>query len=80
VYCWQQPPGVPPPRRRTLAFNQEPFEVSGADVADVRAWAETTAAPDRMDTLYALVDVTAPPGSSGWRGPTRRSRKSDEKA
>jgi hypothetical protein len=39
-----------------MADVSDEFEVDGADVAAVLAWAEATAAPDRTDTLYALVD------------------------
>ena len=39
-----------------MAYVSEEFEVDGADVAAVLAWAETTASPDRTYTLYALVD------------------------
>ena len=38
-----------------MAYVSEEFEVDGADVAAVLAWAETTASPGRTYTLYALV-------------------------
>jgi len=67
VYFWRpvpQPIGVP----RGLA--SEEFEVTGADVQEVIAWAEATAGSDRAYTLYAL--VRCPKESSAlfdWQAP-----------
>jgi hypothetical protein len=38
-----------------MAYVSEEFEVDGADIAAVLAWAEATASPDRTYTLYVLV-------------------------
>jgi hypothetical protein len=45
-----------------MAYVSEEFEVDGADVAAVLAWAEATASPDRTYTLYALVDCDGAAG------------------
>jgi hypothetical protein len=74
VYFWWRPPGAPPSGQGAMAYVSEEFEVDGADVAAVLAWAEATASPDRTYTLYALVDCDGVPGLSGWQVPTRRHR------
>jgi hypothetical protein len=38
-----------------MGYHSEEFEVTGADVGEVIAWAEATAGEDRTYTLYVLV-------------------------
>jgi hypothetical protein len=62
VYFWWRPPGAPPSGQGAMAYVSDEFEVDGADVAAVLAWAEATASPDRTYTLYALVDCDGAAG------------------
>jgi hypothetical protein len=57
VYFWLLPPGPPPSGEGQMAWVSDEYEVDGADVAAVLAWAEATASPDRTYTLYALVSL-----------------------
>jgi hypothetical protein len=52
VYFWKP---VPQPIGLHKGFESEEFEVTGADVQEVIAWAEVTVGSDRTYSLYVLV-------------------------
>jgi hypothetical protein len=76
VYFWLLPPGPPPSGEGQMAWVSDEYEVDGADVAAVLAWAEATASPDRTYTLYALVHCDGAAGLVRLAGtdPTAPSR------
>jgi hypothetical protein len=56
VYFWEPqpaPPGVP---KESAGYRSTEFEVSGVDVSEVLAWAETNTPSGATRTIYAVVE------------------------
>ncbi|MEQ4210407.1 hypothetical protein [Actinopolymorpha sp. B9G3] len=54
VYFWRQPPAPPGIRQEEVMWHAYEYEITGADVAQVLAWAEVERR-DRTFTLYVCI-------------------------
>jgi hypothetical protein len=56
VYFWEAQPPPPGAQDDAVGYRSSEFEITGADVAEVLAWAEATAAGESSFTLYGVIE------------------------
>jgi hypothetical protein len=64
VYFWEAQPAPPEVSGQYVGHHSAEFELSGADIEDVLAWAKARASPGSMYTVYAVVAHADEKGSS----------------